>query len=126
MLSAVLAACGEGEVPSPALGRGMAAFSASVEFRTCQAQILLSEWFNKPQLLDLFAGAPIRTAYDCAPKRFRAQFLCVLNRATLAEAKRHNDCVRANWQEVMMQFPEIGLWRSLRECLKTRVWTLDD
>jgi len=125
LLSAVLAASGEGEVPGPASGRMLPAFTSSTAYNGCPAQALLAEWFDRPQLLELFASAPLRTAYDCSPKRFRTQFLCALNRVTLAEAKRHQDCVRGNWQNVMMQFPEIGLWRDLREQLKTRVWTPD-
>lgn len=126
LLYAVLALSGEGEVPGAALTRAVAAFTSSSAYYHCQAQVLLSEWYDQPRLLDCFAGMPLRTAYDCAPKRFRAQFLCALNRATLAEAKRQNDCVRGNWQAVMMQFPEMGLWRDLREKLRLRVWTRDD
>jgi len=88
--------------------------------------VLLSEWYDQPRLLDVFAGMPLRAAYDSAPKRFRAQFLCALNRATLAEAKRQSDCVRGNWQAVMAQFPEMGLWRDLREKLRLRVWERDE
>jgi len=68
---------------------------------------------------------PVRTAYDCSRKRFRAQFLCALNRVTMVEAKRQSDCIRGNWQEVLMQFPELSLWRELVEKLKVRVWTPD-
>merc|ERR1719163_1193415 len=76
-------------------------------------------------LLDFYSGVPVRTAYDCAKKRFRAQFLCALNRVTVVEAKRQSDCIRGNWQEVLMQFPELSLWRELLDKLKTRVWTPD-
>merc|ERR1712048_736643 len=30
-----------------------------------------------------------------------------------------------NWQAIMMQFPEINLWRDLREKLRLRVWAPD-
>lgn len=123
MLFAVLALSGEGEVPVFALSRGAAAFASSPIWGQTQALGLLSEWYDQPRLLDLLAGAQLRTAYDCAKKRLRAQFLCALNRCTLAEAKRHNDCIRGNWQAVMMQFPEIGLWREMCDKLKTRVWS---
>jgi len=126
LLYAVIALSGEGEVPGTALARAVAAFTSSPAYYTCQAQVLLSEWYDQSRLLDIFAGMPLRTAYDCAPKRFRAQFLCALNRATMAEAKRQSDCVRGNWQAVMMQFPEMGLWRDLREKLRLRIWTPDD
>merc|ERR1711920_359377 len=66
-----------------------------------------------------------RTAYDCAPKRYRAEFLCALNRATLAEAVRHSDCIRGDWQGIMMQFPELGLLRELREMIKLKVFAKD-
>eukprot|EP00927_Polykrikos_kofoidii_P047604 TRINITY_DN41858_c0_g1_i1.p1 TRINITY_DN41858_c0_g1~~TRINITY_DN41858_c0_g1_i1.p1 ORF type:complete len:651 (+),score=136.23 TRINITY_DN41858_c0_g1_i1:215-2167(+) len=125
VLSAVLALSGEGEVPQAAMSRGMAAFTASPSYPTCQAQLLLAEWWDGMQVLDHFSGMPLRTAYDCAPKRFRAQFICLLNRAVLAEARRNQDCVRGNWQAIMMQFPEINLWRALREKLRLRVWTPD-
>ncbi|CAE7599810.1 kidins220 [Symbiodinium sp. CCMP2592] len=130
MLHAVLALTGEGEVPGPALTRSLASFTASTTWTNSRPQVLLAEWFDMNRLLDLFGTPPLRTAYDCAPKRYRAfrkhmlrQFLCAMNRATLAEAKRNNDCVRGNWQTVMMQYPEIGLWRDLREKIKLRVWT---
>ncbi|CAJ1357883.1 unnamed protein product [Effrenium voratum] len=125
MLHAVLGLTGEGEVPGPALSRSLAVFTAAAAWTNCRPQVLLSEWFDHTRLLDLFALFPMRTAYDCAPKRYRAQFLCALNRATMAEAKRNHDCVRGNWQTVMMQYPEIGLWRDLREKIKVRVWTPD-
>lgn len=126
MLYAVLALSGEGEVPVLALSRGVAAFTASAAYGRCSAQLLLSEWYEQPRLLDLFASPQLRAAYDCSRKRLRAQFLCALNRATLAEAKRHNDCVRGNWQAVMMQYPEIGLWRELHDKLRMRVWSRGD
>lgn len=125
MLHAVLALACEGEVPTVALSRSIPAFTTSASFGSCQAQVLLSEWFDQPRLLGLFASSSLRTAYDCAPKRYRAQFLCALNRATLSEARRHNDCVRGNWQEVMMQFPEICLWRDLRDKMRMRVCTVE-
>lgn len=105
-----------------AFGRAMAAFARSGIFYSCQVQVLLSEWFEKTQLLELYASFPMRTAYDCAPKRHRAQFLCLLNRAAIAEAKRFNDCVRGSWPHIMQTFPELGLWRSLREGIQARVW----
>jgi len=123
MLYAVLSLSGEGEVPVTALNRGVATFASSTAYGNCPAQVLLTEWYDQPRLLELFAAPQVRTAYDCSRKRLRAQFLCALNRATHAEAKRHSDCVRGNWQAVMMQFPEIGLWRELFDKIKMRVWT---
>eukprot|EP00930_Biecheleria_cincta_P039841 TRINITY_DN27343_c0_g2_i1.p1 TRINITY_DN27343_c0_g2~~TRINITY_DN27343_c0_g2_i1.p1 ORF type:complete len:640 (-),score=124.67 TRINITY_DN27343_c0_g2_i1:63-1982(-) len=125
MLHAILALTSEGEVSGPAMSRSLAAFTISHTWVNCRPQLLLSEWFDQNRLLDHFGGPHLRTAYDCAPKRYRAQFLCALNRATLAEAKRNNDCIRGNWQSVMMQFPEMSLWRDLLEKVKVRVWTPD-
>lgn len=123
VLYAILGLSGEGQVPPTALNRGVAAFTASRTFGQCQAQVLLTEWYDQPRMIEFYAGTQIRTAYDCSKKKLRAQFLCALNRGTLAEAKRHNDCVRGNWQAVMMQFPEIGLWREFHDKLKVRVWS---
>lgn len=123
MLHAILALTSEGEVSGPAMSRSLAAFTITHTWANCRPQLLLSEWFDQNRLLDHFGGPHLRTAYDCAPKRYRAQFLCALNRATSAEAKRNNDCIRGNWQNVMMQFPEMSLWRDLLEKVKVRVWT---
>ena len=49
------------------------------------AKVLLDR-YQESQLLELFAKAPLRIAYDCSQKRFRAQFLCALSRAAEAEA----------------------------------------
>eukprot|EP00929_Paragymnodinium_shiwhaense_P040717 TRINITY_DN21219_c0_g1_i5.p1 TRINITY_DN21219_c0_g1~~TRINITY_DN21219_c0_g1_i5.p1 ORF type:complete len:391 (-),score=96.19 TRINITY_DN21219_c0_g1_i5:246-1418(-) len=123
LLHAVLAMTGEGEPSPTALNRGLQAFGTAKSHPRCQASVLANEWWERVQLLNYFADKQMRTAYDCAPKRFRAQFLCALNRNVLAEAKRNQDCVRGSWQNVMGQFPEINIWRELRERLKTKVWT---
>jgi len=122
LLTAVVGIVGEGDVVGPAQGRAVAAFARSTMFYNCQLQPLISEWFERNQLLELYASFPLRTAYDCAPKRYRAQFLCLLNRAAVAEAKRCGDFVRASWQGVMQTFPELSLWRELREGVRKRVW----
>lgn len=126
LLYAVLGLSGEGKVVGPALDRALPAFASSPVYSNCQAQRLLSDWYDQPHLLDVFANPPLRMAYDCSPKRLRAQFLCALNRTMLSEAKRHRDCVRGTWQAIMMQFPEMGLWRDFLDKLKSRVWTLGD
>lgn len=122
MLSAVTGLVGDGEVSPPAQARGIAAFSKSGVYYHCQVPTLLAEWFDKTQLLELYASAAVRTAYDCAPKRYRAQFLCLLNRAAIAEAKRFNECVRGSWPMIMQTFPELGLWRELRDIIQRRIW----
>ncbi|CAE7947319.1 RBM17 [Symbiodinium sp. KB8] len=80
---------------------------------------LLGKWsvpqYQESHLLDLFTKAPLRIAYDCSQKPFRAQFLCSLSRAAEAEASglsfrqanRNDSCV-------MAQFPELGLWKELQ------------
>lgn len=123
LLCAVCGIVTEGEVPHVAQARAQIKFQRSSRmFYSCHMQTLMSEWFEKTYLLDLYASVPIRTAYDCAPKCFRAQFLCLLNRAAMAEAKRFNDCVRGSWPKIMQTFPEMGLWRELRQAIHTRVW----
>lgn len=125
LLCAVVAVAGEGEVSPTALTRGVASLTKSSTYYNVQPQALLSQFFDMNSLLDYYAGVPIRTAYDCSKKRFRAQFLCALNRVTIVEAKRQSDCIRGNWQEVLMQFPELSLWRELLDKLKSKVWTPD-
>lgn len=123
LLCAVCGIVTEGEVSHVAQARAQIKFQRSSRmFYSCHMQTLMSEWFEKTHLLDLYASVPIRTAYDCAPKCFRAQFLCLLNRAAMAEAKRFNDCVRGSWPKIMQTFPEMGLWRELRQAIHTRVW----
>lgn len=123
LLCALLAIAGEGEVPPTALSRAMSSFQSSTTFYNSQPQVLLTQFFDMSTLLDYYAGTPIRTAYDCSKKRFRAQFLTAMNRVAAVEAKRQSDCIRGNWQEVLMQFPEIHLWRELVQKLKDRVWS---
>lgn len=126
LLSAILSFSGEGEASSEPAARTLTAFAASEAFAKCHPQALLSEWFNGRRLIELFTVPTVRTAYDCSPKRFRAQFLCLLNRAALAEAKRQNECVRGNWTQIMQTYPELGLWRQFLDKVKERVWTLDE
>ncbi|CAJ1351927.1 unnamed protein product [Effrenium voratum] len=123
LLCAVCGIVTEGEVPHAAQARAQMKFQRSSRmFYSCHMQTLMTEWFERTHLLDLYASVPIRTAYDCAPKCFRAQFLCLLNRAAMAEAKRFNDCVRGSWPKIMQTFPEMGLWRELRQAVHARVW----
>eukprot|EP00931_Biecheleriopsis_adriatica_P100670 TRINITY_DN75935_c0_g1_i1.p1 TRINITY_DN75935_c0_g1~~TRINITY_DN75935_c0_g1_i1.p1 ORF type:complete len:798 (-),score=214.17 TRINITY_DN75935_c0_g1_i1:90-2483(-) len=115
LLAAVLGLSGEGSISDEAVARACAALPGGPE--------LLARWYQEPQLLEVFAGAPLRIAYDCSKKPFRMQFLCALARAADAEARRNESCVRGGWQRVMQQFPELGLWRELQEKIKARVWT---
>mmetsp|Transcript_6440 Transcript_6440/g.11188 ORF Transcript_6440/g.11188 Transcript_6440/m.11188 type:complete len:629 (+) Transcript_6440:94-1980(+) len=125
MLSAVIGLSGEGSATDEALRRALVSFSSSSSYHSANAQVLLAEWFENPTLLEFFASTTLRTAYDCTPKRFRAEFLCLLNRVTLVEAKRNQDCIRGTWQAIMMQFPELAMWREFRDKLTSRVWTAD-
>eukprot|EP00746_Dinoflagellata_sp_MGD_P029042 gnl/MRDRNA2_/MRDRNA2_168715_c0_seq1.p1 gnl/MRDRNA2_/MRDRNA2_168715_c0~~gnl/MRDRNA2_/MRDRNA2_168715_c0_seq1.p1 ORF type:complete len:483 (+),score=69.52 gnl/MRDRNA2_/MRDRNA2_168715_c0_seq1:134-1450(+) len=124
-MSAVLALTGEGAVDDAASRRAVAAFTSATAFQGCYPQALTKRWWDGPQLIDVLAGHPLRLAYDCAPKCFRAQFLCGLHRLLIVEASRSNGCCRPNWQKVMHQFPEMGLWRDLREKLKAQTWPDD-
>jgi len=124
MLTAVCSIAGEGNVSGIALDRSLTVFTRANIYHNCQPQGLLSEWFDKTRLLEFYATPALRAAYDCAPKRFRAQLLCLLNRAVVVEATRCNDCVRGNWSGVMQTFPELGIWREFREQIRRRVWDI--
>jgi len=127
LLSTVLAAAGEGEVPDTANKRAGTVFASEpATFASgCAPSAILMRWYDTSQLLSIFGSPVLRTAYDCSRKRFRAQFLCLLNRATVAEARRQEGCVRSEWQAVFGQFAELAIWRDLLERLKERIWTLD-
>merc|ERR1719409_1791713 len=102
LLSAILSCSGgEGQVPSAASSRATAAFIKSGHFTNVQGHGLVQKWFATAQILTLLASPLMRTAFDCAPTRFRAQFLCLLNRVAIAEAAQKNGCVRSEWQDVM-------------------------
>eukprot|EP00933_Yihiella_yeosuensis_P025623 TRINITY_DN19874_c0_g1_i1.p1 TRINITY_DN19874_c0_g1~~TRINITY_DN19874_c0_g1_i1.p1 ORF type:complete len:587 (-),score=158.48 TRINITY_DN19874_c0_g1_i1:137-1897(-) len=121
LLSAVCGLAGEGDVPTVARSRALAAFSSS--FGGCSAQRLLNEWFDRTSLIDAVSSPTMRTCYDCAPKRCRAQFLCLLGRSLEVEAKRSGSgCVREAWSKIAAIFPELPIWRDLRENLRERCW----
>lgn len=122
VLVAVCGAAGEGAVPVAAQSRAAGAFGRSHVFHTCEYQSLLKLWFDRSQHLEVYASQGMRTAYDCAPKRCRAQLLCLLNRALMCEAKRCHGCVRGAWSQIMQTFPELGVWREFRGLLEGRVW----
>jgi len=50
----------------------------------------------------------------------------LLTRAAVLEAKRCDGCVRGVWENVMQCYPELALWRSLREHIHHRVWNEQD
>ena len=116
MLYTVATTAGEGHIDRLALNR-------AATFNSQKALLLASEWFQKPGLLDVFGGTPVRASYDCAPKRYRAQFLCLINRLLLVEARQFGDGhIRAGWNSIMQNFPELALWREFREHLQLHVW----
>ncbi|CAE8649256.1 unnamed protein product, partial [Polarella glacialis] len=123
LLTAVCGLEGEGEVPTVARSRAMAMFTGSSAFSGCRAQVLLNDWFDRKHLLESLSSPALRIAYDCAPKRHRAQFLCLLNRAISAESLRNGSgCVREGWTAVAQAFPELAIWRDMRACLRERCW----
>lgn len=120
LLAGVLGLAGEGVEPAAQIQhRALITLSSSGRYHKCDAQVLQSLWFENPHLLECFSGKEVRTAYDCSPKHLRANFLCSMNRATLIEEIKYGG-VRAVWQGVLMQFPEISLWRDLRDQLRAR------
>eukprot|EP00929_Paragymnodinium_shiwhaense_P099608 TRINITY_DN6134_c0_g1_i3.p1 TRINITY_DN6134_c0_g1~~TRINITY_DN6134_c0_g1_i3.p1 ORF type:complete len:698 (-),score=172.61 TRINITY_DN6134_c0_g1_i3:1294-3387(-) len=124
VLSAVSLLCGEGKVPQEAAARAALSFMRNRAFPSCQPQALMNAWFEKPDTLEIYGGTSLRTAYDCAPKRMRAQFLCLLNRMLALEAQRNGDeCIRSGWNAVMQNFPELVLWRNFRDLLSAYVWS---
>ncbi len=36
------------------------------------------------------------------------------------EAQRQNECVRAPWRDIMVQYPELGLWQGFLHKIKDR------
>eukprot|EP00435_Cladocopium_sp_Y103_P063283 s268_g24.t2 len=121
LLAAVLALTGQGVVPQKAHQRaaaclrlpegGWAAAHASTE-------ALLAQWRSESGgLLEVLAHDALRTAYDCAPKRYRAQFLCLLARCAQVESNGSDGCVRRQWSKIWEHFPEIQLWQKLRELI---------
>ncbi|CAK0798125.1 unnamed protein product [Prorocentrum cordatum] len=124
LLYGVLGLSGEGVPLDSQRGlrrRAVAAFTSSPVWSGCARDTLLSKWFEEDWLLDLFAQAAMRNAYDCMPKRVRAQFLSLLYRAAAVEAVKQDGCVRGGWPPVMAQFPEVSLWGDFMGRLLCRV-----
>ncbi|CAJ1335651.1 unnamed protein product [Effrenium voratum] len=63
------------------------------------------------------ASPEIRSSYDCAPKRYRAHFLCLLARAAQIESDSSDGCVRRQWSKIWETYPEIQLWQQLRQLI---------
>ena len=114
VLYSVAVSAGEGHIDRQALARAAASNSQ-------KALHLANSWFQKPQLLEIYGQTPVRTAYDCAPKRYRAQFLCLINRLLLVDS-RHFGTLRQPWEQIFQNFPELQLWRDFREQLLVHLW----
>ena len=115
VLYSVATSSGEGHIDRQALNR-----AASVNSQ--KALQLTTSWFQKVQLLELYGHTQMRTAYDCAPKRYRAQFLCLINRLLLVESRHFGSHIRQPWEQIMKNFPELQLWRDFREQLLQHLW----
>eukprot|EP00929_Paragymnodinium_shiwhaense_P021973 TRINITY_DN14186_c0_g1_i1.p1 TRINITY_DN14186_c0_g1~~TRINITY_DN14186_c0_g1_i1.p1 ORF type:complete len:584 (+),score=115.04 TRINITY_DN14186_c0_g1_i1:80-1753(+) len=122
LLIAICGVAGEEWVPEAAKQRMVASYLKSRMFHNSQPHALFEEWMNSARLLDLYGTPAVRTAYDCAPKRYRAQFLCLLFRVLLVEAKHNSGCVRASWAKIFETFPELSVWKEFRERIQHRVW----
>eukprot|EP00928_Gymnodinium_smaydae_P027178 TRINITY_DN21095_c0_g2_i1.p1 TRINITY_DN21095_c0_g2~~TRINITY_DN21095_c0_g2_i1.p1 ORF type:complete len:737 (+),score=108.96 TRINITY_DN21095_c0_g2_i1:104-2314(+) len=118
LLFKILGLTGEGSLPDGAVALASAAWPRFDD----NGQDIVMKWYDCDQLIQLYASVPLRAAYDCAQKRYRAQFLCALSRAAQAEASRNDGCIRGTWQHILGQFPEVGIWRSFLDKLKARVW----
>ncbi|CAK0872321.1 unnamed protein product [Prorocentrum cordatum] len=116
MLSGVLGLCGEGSVPSHTQVRGAAVFTACARYHGCEPAALLAMWFEGGDLLESVGSSAVR---GCLRPDLRAALLCALYRATIAEDKRLGG-LRGTWQAVFTQFPELGLWKELRDKARLR------
>jgi len=129
LLSAVLGLATEGHVPAAAwqrataclhvsAGAGGGGWAAPAGGRGPQE--FLEEWFTDTELLLTLSTDVVRNAYDCAPKRYRAHFLCLLARLALLEGQRNAGCVRQAWSGIWEVFPELVLWQQLRARLQQK------
>eukprot|EP00928_Gymnodinium_smaydae_P042788 TRINITY_DN28782_c0_g1_i1.p1 TRINITY_DN28782_c0_g1~~TRINITY_DN28782_c0_g1_i1.p1 ORF type:complete len:524 (-),score=110.57 TRINITY_DN28782_c0_g1_i1:68-1435(-) len=128
LVAAVLALSCEGGVPVPAQQRArtflrLAADRGGGDWAlpaAAGASEFLSAWQSQPELLAALAQPSVRSAYDCAPKRYRAHFLCLLARAAVAEGERSDGCVRQTWGAIWETYPELQLWQQLRQLIEKK------
>jgi len=134
LISAVLAINTEGFVPSRAAQRAAACLqvdagagggswarpAAGYGAGAHGINAFLTQWFELPELLAFYGGSAVRSAYDCAPKRYRAHFLCALARLAHMEGARSAGCVRQSWSDVWNTFPELSMWQELRETIRRK------
>merc|ERR1719230_1063016 len=89
------------------------------------APTVTDSWYSGGDALGLFATTAMRTAFECAPKQYRAQFICALSRAAWIE-EASGELMRENWAIVFKTFPEIPMWRLLESRLRERTWANDE
>lgn len=121
LLAAVCALTGQGVVPPQAQQRAAACLrlpEGTWAAAHASTEALLAQWRSESGgLLEVLMHDALRTAYDCAPKRYRAQFLCLLARCAQVESDGSDGCVRRQWSKIWDHFPELQLWQKLRELI---------
>lgn len=125
-LMAVIGVSGEGKC-TPIIKQRAAATYEKASGSPGSSASIAKHWFESPSMLALYGSQTMRTAYDCAPKQYRAQFACALSRvAWLEEAT--GELMRDEWALVFGVFPEIPRWRLLESQLREKTWagTEDD
>ncbi|CAJ1410447.1 unnamed protein product [Effrenium voratum] len=125
LLTVICGLAGEGHVPTAARSRALSLFASA--HQGCRVPELLCLWFERSQLMEAMASPALRIAYDCAAKRYRAQFLCLLSRVLAAEVRRiGRGMPRDGWKQMAETFPELVLWQELREQFYQRCWLEPD
>merc|ERR1719436_1197833 len=108
---AVLGLNGEGRCSDTIKHRSALAFlPSSPSMAAMIAPAVTDSWYSRPDSLQLFATQMMRTAYECAPKQYRAQFICALSRLAWTEGVLGEN-VRDEWMLIARNFPEIKLWQ---------------
>lgn len=127
LLAALLALSSEGQVSLAAKRRAAAMLQVAASsgggnwaLPRGAPETLLSRWFSSEDLLKEISAPTLRGAYDCAPKRYRAHFLCLLARAAQLEGQRSDGCVRHLWTAVWEVFPELNLVQELFGVLRRK------
>ncbi|CAE8582139.1 unnamed protein product [Polarella glacialis] len=119
-LLSVIGIAGEGKSMPLIKQRAAVAFEKSTG-NPGSSGAVVQQWFSSPELLSLFGTRTMRTSYDCAPKHYRAQFICALSRAAWLE-EAAGELIREQWAEVFRMFSEIQIWRLLEKQLRERTW----
>lgn len=128
LLAALLGLATEGQVPLPAKQRNSLCLKTSnsaggggwARPALGTPEGFLEQWFKADELLQAYSHEAVRSAYDCAPKRYRAHFLCLLSRLAQLEGLRGDGCIRQLWSQIWEVFPELQLWQSLQSLLKRK------